>query len=189
MDERALLTLKDILTARGLKGDFETVGNPMDETKMYTFNGVLIIFSEKTRVTIQEVNNYLTFASENGYTSGIIVVSPSRPSESVLEVIREHISNKENQLVQIFEIRHLQLDISKHRDVPKHRIITEEEAQAVLKEFNLTTAKQLPKIDSQDAMARWVGARPGDVLEITGLCVSSAENRRYRLCVSNVYEG
>jgi DNA-directed RNA polymerase subunit H (RpoH/RPB5) len=99
--------------------------------------------------------------------------------------VRKHIADSKNSMIQLFEIRHLQFDISAHRKVPRHRILKKEEVDAVFKEFNVSSATQLPKIDSQDAMARWIGARPGDVLEITGLCEASGENRRYRLCVES----
>ncbi len=189
MEERSLATLKAILTARGIKAEsFDPVTNPMDETRMYTFGGVLIIFSEKTRVTATEFRNFLAFAAENNYSGGMIIITPTKPSESILQLVREHISDKQNQLVQIFYQSHLNFDISRHRKVPKHRIISDEEAQKLLKEYNLTKLTSLPKIDSQDAMAKWVGARPGDVLEITGLCVASGENKRYRYCLASVYE-
>lgn len=186
MEETALNTLKGILTARGYNGEtFEPVTSPLGET-MYTFDGVLIIFSSKTRVSEQNLTTFITFASENGYSSGMIIVSPSRSSDSVLSVLRKYISNKENPLVQIFDIRHLQFDISKHRKVPKHRILKSDEIEDILKEYNLISPTGMPKIDSQDPMAKWIGARPGDVVEVIGLCETSAENRRYRYCVADV---
>jgi DNA-directed RNA polymerase subunit H (RpoH/RPB5) len=189
MEERALETLKSMLIARGNKGqNFEQVGNQLDETKMYTFGGVLIVFSEKTRLTPAEFKNITAFAQENNHTAGTIIVTISKPSDSVVEILRQHLMVKENTLVQIFHISHLNFDISKHRKVPKHRILSEDEITKVMKKYNFEKLKSLPKIDCQDAMARWIGARPGDVVEITGLCVTSAENIRYRYCVSNVYE-
>lgn len=189
MEERALQTLKDMLLARGLKSEtFEPVGNPLDETKMYTFAGILIVFSEKTRLTVTEFKNILTFASENNHTSGTIIITLTKTSESVIELLRQYLSNKDNPLVQIFYISHLNFDISKHRKVPKHKLLTEDEKTKLMKLYNIINLKDLPKIDSQDAMARWIGARPGDVVEISGLCLASAENKRYRYCVPNVYE-
>lgn len=189
MEDKALETLKSMLTARGIKGDnFEPVGNPLDETKMYTFGGILIVFSEKTRLTASEFKNITTFASENNHTSGTIIITLTKASESVVELVRQHVRNKDNPLIQMFYISHLNFDISKHRKVPKHRLLTEEEKTKLMKTYNISNLSQLPKIDSQDAMARWIGARPEDVIEITGLCVASAENKRYRYCVPNVYE-
>ena len=190
MEDRALDTLKTMLTERGFKAEkFEPIGTPLDETKMYTFNGMLVIFSTKTRVTDRELNNFIEYAKENNHTAGIMVVSPSRASDTTLTALRNHITVRENPLVQIFEIRHLQFDISKHRKVPKHRIINDEERTEMLKKFKLQKPDQLPKIDSQDAMARWIGARPGDVVEVTGMCETSGENKRYRYCVADVTNG
>jgi DNA-directed RNA polymerase subunit H (RpoH/RPB5) len=189
MEERALETLKSMLTARGIKAEtFEPVGNQLDETRMYVFGGVLIVFSEKTRLTPAEFKNILAYASENNHTAGTIIITLSKAPESVVEILRHYLANKENTLVQMFYISHLNFDISKHRKVPKHRLLTEAETTKLMKAYNIANLKSLPKIDSQDAMARWIGARPGDVVEITGLCVSSAENKRYRYCVPNVYE-
>jgi DNA-directed RNA polymerase subunit H (RpoH/RPB5) len=189
MEERPLQTLKSMLKGRGITAEeFESVGNPLDETKMYTFGGVLIIFSEKTRITEKELNNFFTFASENNYTAGMIIISSTKPSEKVLEVLRTYITARENPLAQIFFISHLNFDISQHRKVPKHRIMTDDEVQKMMKQFNVKTLSSLPKIDCQDAMAKWIGARPGDVVEVSGICVASGENKRYRYCMSNVYE-
>jgi DNA-directed RNA polymerase I, II, and III subunit RPABC1 len=189
MEARYLETLKEMLVARGIKSEnFEQVGAPMDETRMYTFGGLLVIFSEKTRVTATEFKNFITFASENGYSGGIIIVSPTRPSESILQLVRDHISDKENQIVQIFFQSNLNFNISKNENVPKHRILSQEEIDVVVKEYNIQNLKRIPKIDSQDAMAKWIGARPGDVIEISGLSGSSGEDVRYRYCLANAHE-
>jgi len=186
MEKRALETLKIILRNRGAKDStYEDVGAPMDQTRMFTYDGILIVFSIKTRVSENEFNNIVAFSEENGYTNGIVIVSLGKASESVMTAIRKRAADIEKPLVLVFELRHLQFDISAHRKVPKHRILTNEELDAVLKEFHITDPTKLPKIDCQDPMARWIGARPGNVLEILGLCEASGNNRRYRLCVES----
>ena len=190
MEDTALTTIKAILTTRGINAtEFETVSSPLDETKMYTFGGILIIFSTKTRVTEKELNNFISFANENSYKGGILVASPSRPSDMVLSVLRNYVAERENPLVQIFEIRHLQFDISKNRKVPAHRIMTDAERASMMKEYNVQKIELLPKIDCQDPMAKWIGARPGDTIEVTGLCEASCQNKRYRYCVADVTNG
>ena len=190
MEERALETLKAMLTSRGLKADkFDPIGNALDETKMYSFDGLLIVFSMKTRVTERDIMSFVDYSKENSYSAGILIVSLTYPSETTLTALRNYIRDRKNMLVQIFEIRHLQFDISKHRKVPKHRIISDDEKTKLMKDLKITKFKQLPKIDSQDAMARWIGARPGDVIEVTGMCETSGENKRYRYCLADVING
>ena len=174
MEERALQTLNEMLTARGVKAEkFEDVGSPLDETKMYVFGSVLVI----------------KYASENSYSNGIIIISQTRPSDAVLSALRAHISNEENSLVQLFEIRHLQFNISKHVKVPKHRLILSSELPEILEKTNAVNPSKFRKIDSQDPMARWVGARPNDVIEVTGMCETSLENKRYLFCMADVTNG
>lgn len=190
MEERALATLTEILIARGFKADkFDSIGSSIDETKMYTFGGMLVIFSTKTRVTDRDLTTFIEFAKENNHTNGIIVVGMSRPSDAVLASLRDYISNRDVPLVQIFELRHLQFNISKHVKVPYHRLVTPQELPNILKECNVDKPSLFRKIDSQDAMAKWIGARPGDVLEVKGMCETSAENKRYLYCVADVTNG
>ena len=185
METRARETIRTMLLDSGLTGDFGEVQSPLDETRMFLFGKVLVVFSDKTRVTDRELTKILEYASTNEYKDGIVIVTATTPSELVIDSVRNYIANPENPLLQIFELRHLGFDISKHRLVPKHRIIKEGELDAFLKQYNLTHEKVnlLPKLDCQDPMAKRIRARPGDVVEITGLSLSSGEYRRARLCV------
>jgi DNA-directed RNA polymerase subunit H (RpoH/RPB5) len=190
MEERALTTLAEMLTARGFKADkFDPIGSSIDETKLYTYGGMLIVFSTKSRVTEKDLTTFIEFSKENNYGNGIIVVSMSRPSDTVLTGLRNYISNTEVPLVQIFELRHLQFNISKHVKVPKHRLVSQDELPDILKANNVDKPNLFRKIDSQDAMAKWIGARPGNVIEVTGMCETSAENKRYLFCMADVTNG
>lgn len=100
-------------------------------------------------------------------------------------MIRDHISNPENFPIQIFELRHVQFDITQHRKVPAHRILNSDEKAKLEEKFHITNVKtQLPLIDSQDAMARWLGSRPGDVVEIIRMSESAGATPYYRYCVA-----
>ena len=175
---------------RGMTGNLDSIGSPLNETKMYTFNGILIIISTKSRVGESELNNFLEYANENNYKSGIIILSPSTPSPKVLELIRSYISNRENPLIQFFEMRQLQIDKSKHKlyGIP-HRILSQDEIRGMMEAYNVVNLKDIPKIDSQDGLGQWVGVRPGDVVEILGMCETSAVNQRYRYCLADVTNG
>ena len=187
MEARALETLKTILKYRGIDDiRYESISAPLPDTHMYLYAGVLIAFSEKARVSDKDLQLTIEYAEKNGYNNGTIIVSDSRPSTAVLSRLRRYVAYPEHPLVQIFELRHLQFDISQHRKVPQHRIIQQDELEVVLKEFHASGPQQFPKIDCQDAMAKWIGARPGNVIEVLGLCESSGNNRRYRLCVEDV---
>jgi DNA-directed RNA polymerase subunit H (RpoH/RPB5) len=190
MEESALATLKVILTERGIKGNnFDSLSSNLDDTKVYTFGGILIIFSTKARISEKDLNVFIDYASENSYSSGTIVVGLSHLSEAVIMALRNHVNQKDVPLLQVFEIRHLQLLYGHHVKVPKHRIVANNEIEDILKATNAKDPSVFRKIDSQDPMAKWVGARPGDILEVTGMCETSAENKRYLFCMADVTNG
>ena len=56
-------------------------------------------------------------------------------------------------------------DISKHVLVPKHILLSEEEAKQVMVEFNISLL-QLPVISSTDPMSKAIGAKPGAIVKI-----------------------
>jgi DNA-directed RNA polymerase I, II, and III subunit RPABC1 len=190
MEEKALETLKAMLTAREKKIDqVEILGNSLDDTRMYNLGGVLVIFSDKGRITDGVLKSYIQFCEDNHYTNGAIIILATSPSENILDMIRTYNADASKQLIQLFNIRYLQFDISTHRKVPRHRIIEPEEVQHLQKKMNITDLKmQLPWIDSQDAMAKWLGARTGDVVEISRLSQSAGSYKYYRYCVSKVSE-
>lgn len=181
MEERAVAVLTSMLRKRGYTFESpELLGNPLDETKMYSFGGALVIFSEKTRISKQELQNYITFAAENGYTNGTVVVSTILPSDDVMSVVRRYITDPKNPMLQVFDIRHLQFDITTHRKALPHRVLLEDEKGEIEKRF-----REIPVIDCQDAMAKWVGARPGDILEIARSSPAAGRSLYWRKCVAD----
>jgi len=190
MEERALSTLKVILTNRGRTGEnFESIGSTLDDAKLYTFGGVLIVFSNKARISEKDLNTFIDYAKENTYSNGMVIVGLSKPSEAVLNSLRNYVNQSDSLLVHLFEIRHLQLQYGNHLKVPKHRIVNANELPDILKKENAKSPSVFRKIDSQDAMAKWTGARPGDVLEITGMSESSVEDKHYLFCMADVVNG
>jgi DNA-directed RNA polymerase I, II, and III subunit RPABC1 len=188
MDDRIFKTLREMLTDRGLKGDtFEPVTPAPDETKMYNFGGMLIIYSTKTRVSTNDLSNFIVFAKDNNYSAGTIIISETPISEKVLSTLVNHISERENSLVQVFLMASLYFNISKHQLVPKQRIINDIERSTLAKKFPDFT--KFPRILSQDAMAKYLGARPDDIVEVTGMCETTAENKRWRICVAETTNG
>jgi DNA-directed RNA polymerase subunit H (RpoH/RPB5) len=190
MEEKALVTLKSMLETRGLKvSDPEPLASVLDETRMYKIGEVLILFSDKSRISDTNLSSYIKFSSENGYTNGMIIVSIIPCSEKIVNTVRSYINKKENPLLQIFDITRLQTDISKHRKFVPHRILSQQEVQLLEQRFAITKPReQLAWIDSQDAAAKWIGARPTDIIEVIRFSESAGDARSWRFCVANTTE-
>jgi DNA-directed RNA polymerase subunit H len=59
-----------------------------------------------------------------------------------------------------------EIDILKHKLVPKHEILSEREKEELLAKYGITL-KQLPRIFSTDPVVKLIGAKVGDVIKIT----------------------
>lgn len=186
MEDTALDTLRTMLGRRKLdtKTDRVTTDEKqMEATNLYTIGGILIVFSQKDKVLERDIVNFLEFAKNNGYTTGVIVVAMSPPSENVSRVAKSHAMNR----FQFFHIRQLQFDITTHRMAMPHRILNEDDKKKMFVDYKISDpANQLPYIDSQDTMAKWIGAIPGDVIEVLRHSDSAGHSLYYRYCVEDV---
>jgi DNA-directed RNA polymerase subunit H (RpoH/RPB5) len=186
MEDKALQTLRTMLGRRGLETKTDRiVVDDMDRANLYTIGNILVMFSQKdnglTVRDIQTLTNYAWVVS--GYKNGVIIVSMTPPSENVLKAVKTLAEKR----LQIFHIRELQFDITTHRMAMPHRILKEDEQQAVFKRYNVTKPEgQLPWIDSHDPMVKWIGGLPGDIIEVTRHSDVAGPQLYYRYCVADV---
>ncbi|NVM03319.1 MAG: DNA-directed RNA polymerase subunit H [Candidatus Helarchaeota archaeon] len=74
------------------------------------------------------------------------------------------------------------MNILEHEMVPKHEIISEEEANQILKKYRITP-DQLPLIFNTDPVAMIIGAKPGDYIKVTRKSATAGLSIIYRLCI------
>lgn len=72
--------------------------------------------------------------------------------------------------------------VSTHFLIPKHELMTKEEAEEVVKSFNATPS-QFPYILSTDPVAKEIGAKPGDFVRITRKSETAGTSVYYRYVV------
>jgi len=184
MEEKALEIIQ-IMLSRRRKGStkVEPVNMELENVTSYTIGDVLTIFSQKNNVLVNDIVKFIKAAEEGGYTNGVIVVSLSPPSANVLKFVKSQAKNH----LQFFHIRQLQFDITTHRLAMPHRILNEDEKTEVFKKYNIIKAEdQLPWIDSQDPMVKWIGAIPGDIIEIERHSDTVGKSFYYRYCAEDV---
>ncbi|MDA4134762.1 MAG: DNA-directed RNA polymerase subunit H [Thaumarchaeota archaeon] len=76
----------------------------------------------------------------------------------------------------------LPFKITDHFLVPKHELLTPEEARAMLGKYN-AMPHQLPFISSTDPAAKSIGAKAGDFIRITRRSETAGETVYYRYVV------
>jgi DNA-directed RNA polymerase subunit H len=72
--------------------------------------------------------------------------------------------------------------VSTHFLIPKHELLTKEEASQVLARFN-SSPSQFPYIQATDAIVKEIGARPGDFVRITRRSETAGSSTYYRYVV------
>ena len=155
MEDRALELLRTMLERRKLDTKTErVVTEALDRANIYTIGNVLVVFSQKDKgLQDRDITKILDFANANQYTNGVIIVAMSPASDNVLKTVKGYAKDR----VQFFHIRQLQFDITTHRMAMPHRILNEEERTAVFNKYSIVKPEdQLPWIDSQDPMIKWI---------------------------------
>jgi DNA-directed RNA polymerase subunit H len=74
------------------------------------------------------------------------------------------------------------IDIEKHKLVPKHIILNEQEKEEVLKKYGISL-KQLPRILVSDPIIKLLNGKPGDVVKIIRKSPTAGEAVYYRVVI------
>lgn len=192
MEDRAIETIKLMLTRRKPDVAREVKEVTIDNVTQggttpanaYLIGDVLAIFSRRTKLLETEITTMITAVEGSEYNkSRLIIVSLSKPSENVAKVIKSYAKDG----VQFFKIQELQYDITQHRVYMPHRILNDDERSAVFNKYKISDAEnQLPWIDCQDPPIKWIGGKPGDVIEVTRHSDSAGPSLYYRYVVEDV---
>lgn len=87
-------------------------------------------------------------------------------------------------ILQTFVMPELLYNITHHRLVPKHEVVSEEDdILRVIKDYNVKNRSQLPIILRTDPVAKYFGMKPGQLAKITRISPSAGEYIVFRCCV------
>lgn len=114
----------------------------------------------------------------------LILVAPERINiqGSSFETMLNNFYNQKGYYVQIISLPQLLINIVNHRDVPHHEVIDENDKKELLTKYNIKP-ENLPVILRDDAMARYLGLRPGEIVRILRPSPTSGTYVSYRICV------
>ena len=133
----------------------------------------------KTLDMLTTINKDKNDKEKSGYEHYIIILkdkSTSTSTKSILERLKGD--------VEIFEIKELIFNISKHELVPKHTLYKDEESiRKLFADLHIENKMQLPLILKTDPMARYLNAKSGNILKIVRYPITSAEHIVYRAVI------
>jgi DNA-directed RNA polymerase I, II, and III subunit RPABC1 len=157
---------------RPSKSDMDVlVGKPDDVSDQ-----VFIFFPDHPKIGIKPVKNYFQRMEQDGVSRGIIVIS-----EGLTPSAKQALNAMAPRYVlEMFTDAEILVNITEHKLVPKHTVLTPQEKQDLLSKYKVTD-KQLPRIKLQDPVARYYGLKRGQVVKIIRMGETAGEYVTYRM--------
>lgn len=109
-----------------------------------------------------------------------IFLKPGNKDDSVQTVVNRCLLT--GMFVQMFGLENFLIDIASNQYVPKHTLLTDKQVQEVLKKYNISS-DNMPKIKREDPMAKYIGARPGQVVRIDTFNPTNGTEPMYRFVI------
>lgn len=179
---QSFVTLKEMLVDRGINIDRL---NSISDKELDMMSKVHKIFSldvsDKLKIVYHintkfKINELKKFMNEDEH---IIIVFKEKINNLNIKNMRE----QNNIQIEIFMMKELQYNISKHVLVPKHEIVKNtDEIDNLLNTYKLRK-NQLPIILHTDPMARYLNIKVGEIVKIIRSSPSAGEAIVYRYCV------
>jgi len=116
---------------------------------------------------------------EEGVKHGILV-GEGRYTHLAREEVKR--ASKDGYRIELIPPTIPAFDVFKHRLVPKHEVLSKEEAEEVLRKYH-AKPHQLPWIKASDPIAIIIGAKPGDIVKVTSKSPTAGVYVHYRYVV------
>tara|TARA_B110001450_G_scaffold256620_1_gene287788 strand:+ start:1068 stop:1697 length:630 start_codon:yes stop_codon:yes gene_type:complete len=111
----------------------------------------------------------------------LMIIVKDEPNDTLIQNIKD-IWMSENIYISLVNIKRLQFNILKHTLVPKHSILSIEEATEMKKKYNIIDNKQIPDISYFSPVSIVLGIRPNDIVKIERSSRTAINANFYRIC-------
>ena len=139
---------------------------------------LFVFFPIDEKVGVKPIKNCCQRMKEQNVKRAIIVVKVNLTSFSK-QAIREMAQRGDR--IEYFKESELLVDITEHKLVPEHIVLTPEEKKNLLARYRLKPS-QLPRIQVQDPVARYFGLVVGQVVKIVRPSETAGRYITYRIC-------
>ena len=145
-----------------------------------TSSNIRIIYNLSSKFKLSEVTNlnFIEKNEKNDQNMMYIIIYKESVNANDMKKLEDF-----NVKYQLFEYRSLLFNITNHILVPKHELITNEETiNEIVKSYSLKSKTYFPIILKNDPMAKYLYAKPGNLVKITRNSPTSGEHIIYRCC-------
>jgi DNA-directed RNA polymerase subunit H (RpoH/RPB5) len=177
-----MLTERGILKNENVDKNIKNIINDISEEKIFKINSetssaiynVMIVNGKIS--TVNKIIGFDNFINLSNNQNRIFI------GNNISQKAFKQFLEKKNS--EVFFEKDLMIDVMKHKYQPKFKLLTEEEKQQKLKDYNIES-KFESKMLSTDPIARYFNAKPGDIFRIKRPSTFSGESFHYRLVVES----
>ncbi|KAG0434801.1 DNA-directed RNA polymerases I, II, and III subunit RPABC1 [Dictyocoela muelleri] len=162
---------------KAVQNDNSDINNNNDDKNIKNDNDALVVqISDEPKISLKSIKLIIDDLERQNIKK-LILISEEGASYSAQKVIDEC-----NLEIDFFKIKELMFNVTKHILVPKHRIMSENEKIEYLNKRKISE-NELPKILKSDPVAKYFGARKGDVFEIERNSSTAGISYYYRIVI------
>ncbi len=111
----------------------------------------------------------------------LMIINYSDPNDTIKSHIR-HIWEENQYNINIINIKNIKFNLLKHKYVPKHFILDEQEKEEFIKKYNVKSIDLLPEISRFDPVAQIICLKPGNICKIIRPSKNAIEADYFRVC-------
>ncbi len=129
---------------------------------------------------VKTMRAFAQHLGQHNFHTGILVTQS--PLTSSAAKIIPAAAKTNNNIIETFQEQDLLVNITHHELVPKHVLLSPLEKQALLSRYRLKES-QLPRIQTGDPVARYLGLRRGQVVKIIRKSETAGRYASYRWAI------
>ena len=136
----------------------------------------ILVFYPSDKVGSNVIKMIATKMCELNVLVSIVVIKGST------SIARKELDSLKPCHIEIFNQDELMVNITEHDLVPEHKVLSAEQKTELLKKYRVKEG-QLPKVNTDDPIARYFGARKNQVMKIVRASETAGRYVTYRLVV------
>ncbi|ODV91841.1 hypothetical protein CANCADRAFT_76759 [Tortispora caseinolytica NRRL Y-17796] len=156
---------------------FQATASPEAQEKYPDLGPLWVEFCEEESVGIKSMRTFCVHIVDKHFSTGIFIYK-----NSITPAANKLIPSVAPSTIETFVESDLVVNITRHILVPKHIRLSTAEKKDLLSKYRLKES-QLPRIQREDPVARYLGLKRGQVVKIIRRSETAGRYASYRICL------
>lgn len=156
---------------------FQALPEESSTEKFPNLGTLWVEFCDEPSVGIKTMKNFVIHISEKNFSTGIFIYQ-----NGITASATKLLPTVAPATIETFQENDLIVNITHHELVPKHILLNDDEKKQLLERYRLKES-QLPRIQREDPVARYLGLKRGQIVKIIRRSETSGRYASYRICL------